>query len=206
MCWLWGITRRGIPPTRLHQSLWVDTIGRIDEVSVERRGNVVIEAVMGDITRQTVDAVVNAANQYLIAGGGVDGAIHEAAGEHELSAACAEIGGCEVGDAKATPGFALIPDHIIHTVGPIWSGGQNGEAEQLASCYRRCLEVADELDAASIAFPAISTGAFGFPPDLAATIAVSTLRNTPTDVRLARLVAFDGETLALYQRCLDAAE
>ena len=115
------------------------------DVSVEKRGYVVIEAVMGDITNQTVSAIVNAANQYLIASGGVDEAIHDAAGHHELSEACAELGGCELGDAKATPGFALAADHIIHTVGPIWLGGQKGEAEQMASCYRRCLGVADDV-------------------------------------------------------------
>ena len=102
----------------------------------------VILAVRGDITLETVDAVVNAANTYLIAGGGVDRAIHRAAGEIELSAACAEVGGCEVGDAKATRGFALAAKFIIHTVGPVWSGGRRQEKQLLASCYRRCLEVA----------------------------------------------------------------
>src|SRR5271166_3556495 len=128
----------------------------------------VILAVRGDITLETVDAIVNAANTYLIAGGGVDRAIHRAAGEAELREACAMLGGCEVGDAKATPGFALAARFIIHTVGPVWSGGRRHEKELLASCYRRCLEVAEDLGAASMAFPAISTGAFGFPPELAA--------------------------------------
>jgi O-acetyl-ADP-ribose deacetylase len=150
-----------------------------------------------------VDAIVNAANEYLVAGGGVDGAIHEAAGEDELSAACAELGGCEPGDAKVTPGFALPARYIFHAVGPRWSGGGRGEPEVLASCYRRCLALADELELRSLAFPAISTGAFGFPPDLAAEIAVMTLQHTATSVLEVHLVAFDQQTAALYSRLLD---
>jgi O-acetyl-ADP-ribose deacetylase (regulator of RNase III) len=165
-------------------------------------GEPTLVAVLGDITREGVDAIVNAANEYLIAGGGVDGAIHEAAGEMELRAACAELGGCEVGDAKVTPGFALAATFIIHTVGPVWSGGDQREPQLLASCYRRCLAVADEIGAKSLAFPAISTGAFGFPNDRAAEIAVTTLRSTPTSVSLIHLVAFDSPTLALYTRFL----
>ena len=149
-----------------------------------------------------VDAIVNAANEYLVAGGGVDGAIHEAAGEAELSAACAELGGCEPGDAKVTPGFALPATYIFHAVGPRWSGGNRGEPETLASCYRRCLALGDELGLRSIAFPAISTGAFGFPPDRAAEIAVTTLEDTATSVLEVHLVAFDRETEALYSRLL----
>lgn len=161
-------------------------------------------AVRGDITRQTVDAVVNAANRALVAGGGVDRAIHDAAGRAELSAACAALGGCEVGDAKATPGFALSAKFIIHTVGPVWSGGGHGEPGLLASCYRRCLEVAEEVGARSIAFPAISTGAFGYPAPLAAEVAVRTLRHTPTGLQRILLVAFDAEMLALLtQRLAD---
>jgi O-acetyl-ADP-ribose deacetylase (regulator of RNase III) len=163
----------------------------------------IIEAVRGDIARETVDAVVNAANEYLVAGGGVDGAIHEAAGESALSAACAGLGGCQVGDAKATPGFDLEAKFIIHAVGPRWHGGDQGERGLLASCYRRSLEVADQIGAASLAFPAISTGAFGFPADEAAEIAISTLRETPTSVQLIRLVAFDSITLSLYERLLE---
>lgn len=158
-----------------------------------------IEAVQGDITRETVDAVVNAANSGLRGGGGVDGAIHRAAGAAQLRAACAELGGCDPGDAKATPGFALPARWIIHTVGPVWRGGNAGEAEVLASCYRRCLEVADSLDARSVAFPAISTGVYGYPPAAAASVAVSTLRSVASSVDVVRLVAFDGDTLALYQ-------
>ena len=157
-----------------------------------------LSVVLGDITRERVDAIVNAANEFLRAGGGVDGAIHEAAGEDELSAACAELGGCEPGDAKVTPGFALPARYIFHAVGPRWSGGGRGEVELLASCYRRCLALADQLDVKSLAFPAISTGAFGFPPERAADIAVTTLRNTPTFVSAVHLVAFDRQTQALY--------
>ena len=163
-----------------------------------------IEAVSGDITRETVDAVVNAANEALAGGGGVDGAIHRAAGLRALQEACAALGGCETGDAKATAGFDLPARWIIHTVGPVWRGGGNGEAELLASCYRRSLAVADELGARSVAFPAISTGVYGYPRAEAAEIAVSTLRSTPTEVELARLVAFDQETLTLYERLLSA--
>ncbi len=156
----------------------------------------VIEVVTGDITDQDVDAVVNAANRALAGGGGVDGAIHRAAGPVALHAACAALGGCAVGDAKATPGFALRARHIIHTVGPVWRGGDAGEAEQLASCYRRCLEVADGLGVASLAFPAISTGVYGYPPDQAAHVAVTTLSATPTSVARVRLVAFDAASRA----------
>jgi O-acetyl-ADP-ribose deacetylase len=156
----------------------------------------------GDITHENVDAVVNAANQALAGGGGVDGAIHRAAGANSLHQACAELGGCDPGDAKATPGFALSARWIIHTVGPVWRGGGRGEADLLSSCYRRCLEVADELGATSVAFPAISTGIYGYPPDEAATVAVETLRRHSTAVQLVRLVAFDDATLGRYQRLL----
>jgi len=158
-----------------------------------------LEAVQGDITTQAVDAVVNAANQALAGGGGVDGAIHRAAGARELQAACRAIGGCATGDAVATPGFALAARWIIHAVGPRYRDGAHGEPELLASCYRRCLEVADELGATSLAFPAISTGIYGYPPAEAAGIAVQTLRDTPTAVELVRLVAFDANTLRLYE-------
>src|ERR1700678_4291514 len=124
-------------------------------------------------------------------GGGVEGAIHKAAGETALAAACAGLGGCEPGDAKATAGFALPARYIIHTVGPVWRGGDRGEVDVLASCYRRCLEVADELGARSVAFPAISTGIYGYPAAEAASIAVRTLTATLTAVELIRLVAFD---------------
>jgi O-acetyl-ADP-ribose deacetylase len=161
-----------------------------------------IQIVHGDITVESVDAIVNAANSALAGGGGVDGAIHRAAGARELSAVCAELGGCSPGDAKATPAFALPARWIIHTVGPVWRGGGSGEADVLASCYRRCLAMADDLGARSVAFPAISTGVYGYPKAAAASIAVDTLRASPTKVALARLVAFDSETLALYQAAL----
>jgi O-acetyl-ADP-ribose deacetylase (regulator of RNase III) len=161
-----------------------------------------IEALRGDITAQEVDAVVNAANQGLAGGGGVDGAIHRAAGRRALQEACAALGGCATGDAKATPGFDLPAKWIIHAVGPRYRDGRHGEPELLASCYRRSLEVADELGARSVAFPAISTGIYGYPPADAAEIAVTTLRSTPTKVELARLVAFDDATLQLYEALL----
>ena len=158
-----------------------------------------VEAVHGDITAQDTDAIVNAANRQLAGGGGVDGAIHRAAGVSELRAACAALGGCEPGDAKATPGFSLRARWIIHTVGPVWAGGTRGEAEVLASCYRRSLEVADELGARSVSFPAISTGVYGYPPDLAARVAVTTVTTGDTAVELVRLVAFDATTCDLYR-------
>ena len=161
-----------------------------------------IEAVQGDITAQEVGAVVNAANQALASGGGVDGAIHRAAGHRELQEACQALGGCPTGDAKATPGFRLPARWIIHAVGPRWRGGDSGEAEELASCYRRALEVADELGARSVAFPAISTGIYGYPADEAAKIAVETVMSTPTQVELVRLVAVDEATSRLYQDLL----
>jgi O-acetyl-ADP-ribose deacetylase (regulator of RNase III) len=160
-----------------------------------------IEAVHGDITAERVDAIVNAANSSLLGGGGVDGAIHRAAGP-DLLAACRPLGGCRPGDAKATAGYGLAARWVIHTVGPMWHGGGNAEPELLASCYRRCLEVADELGAGSIAFPAISTGAYSYPPADAARVAVDTLRAASTRVDLIRVVAFDRATLRLYQSLL----
>jgi O-acetyl-ADP-ribose deacetylase len=159
-----------------------------------------ITAVHADITALEVDAVVNAANSALAGGGGVDGAIHRAAGWAELQAACRKLGGCDTGDAKATPGFGLKAKWIIHTVGPVWHGGGHREEELLASCYRRSLEVADELGARSVAFPAISTGVYGFPKDRAAKIAVETIRAAHTNVEDVWLVAFDRPTLDLYSR------
>ncbi len=157
-----------------------------------------LSAVRGDITTMAVDAVVNAANSALAGGGGVDGAIHRAAGARDLHQACAALGGCRTGDAKATPGFALPARWIIHTVGPVWRGGTEGEADLLASCYRRSLAVAGDLGAVSLAFPAISTGIYGYPPAPAAEIAVSTLRAADTEVELVTLVAFDEATYRLY--------
>jgi len=162
-----------------------------------------IEVVLGDITTQDVDAIVNAANQSLRGGGGVDGAIHRAAGPR-LAVAGAAIGPCRPGDAMATPAFDLDPPvrHVIHTVGPVWQGGRYGEPEILASCYRRSLEVADELRALSVAFPAIATGVYGFPPSQAAQIAVETIRSTPTGVDVVRLIAFDEPTRDLLAQAL----
>jgi len=160
-----------------------------------------LEVVHADITRQELDAVVNAANQSLLGGGGVDGAIHRAAGP-ELLAACRPLGGCPTGEAKATPGFALPARWVIHTVGPRWSGGSRGEADLLASCYRRSLEVAEEVGATSVAFPAISTGAYGYPKEGAATIAVDTVlaaADTITVVELVRFVLFDDDSVRLYR-------
>lgn len=159
-----------------------------------------VEVVLGDITTMAVDAIVNAANRGLRAGSGVCGAIHAGAGP-ELAAACEALGGCDTGDAKATDAFRLPCRWVIHAVGPIWHGGEQGEVEQLASCYRRSLEVADELGATSVAFPAISTGIYGFPKELAAEIAVSTIRSTTTSVAKVLLVAFseaDARLLAAH--------
>jgi O-acetyl-ADP-ribose deacetylase len=158
-----------------------------------------IEPALGDITAEQVDAVVNAANRQLAGGGGVDGAIHRAAGSAELQAACRTLGGCDPGDAKATAGFQLPARWIIHTVGPVWSGGTSGEPETLRSCYRRCVEVATELGVRSVAFPAISTGVYGYPPELATQVAVSTVSSMQSDVvELVRFVAFDRKTYDLY--------
>lgn len=160
-----------------------------------------LEAVRADITVERVEAIVNAANRSLLGGGGVDGAIHRAAGP-ELLEACRRLGGCDTGDAKATPGFRLPARWVIHTVGPVWQGGASDEESLLASCYRRCLEVADELPARSVAFPAISAGVYGYPRAEAARVAVETVTATPTDVELVRFVAYDETMLELYLRLL----
>jgi O-acetyl-ADP-ribose deacetylase (regulator of RNase III) len=167
-------------------------------LQAEAEAEMIIEAILGDVTEQTVDAVANAANSALAGGGGVDGAIHRAAGAAELHAACAAIGRCPPGQAVSTPGFRLPARWIIHTVGPVWAGGTRGEPDILASCYRNSLAVADRLGARSVAFPAISTGVYGYPPALAAEIAVATVAGADTGVELVRLVAFDEPTHALY--------
>lgn len=159
----------------------------------------------GDVTTLEVDAVVNAANSALRRGSGVCGAIFAGAGP-QLDDACAAIGGCATGDAVATPGFDLPARWVIHAVGPVWRGGADGETGQLASCYRRIVEVAAEIGARSVAIPAISTGIYGFPPDRAAEVAVATLRATPPDLAAAVdeviLVAFDDDAHRRYERLL----
>ena len=161
-----------------------------------------LELVLGDITAEDVDAIVNAANHTMLGGGGVDGAIHRAAGP-ELVEYCRTLGGCETGEAKITPGFNLTARWVIHTVGPVWHGGGHGEPELLASCYRESLARADEVEAGTVAFPAISTGVFGYPVVAAASIAIETVRSTPTNVSEVRLVAFNQETVDAYQGILD---
>jgi O-acetyl-ADP-ribose deacetylase (regulator of RNase III) len=173
--------------------------GQLEPLSKAKAAKPRIEAVRGDITREQVDAIVNAANPSLRGGGGVDGAIHRAAGPR-LAEAGAALAPCQPGDAKATPAFDLDPPvrHVIHTVGPVWHGGKEGEPGILEACYRRCLEVASEIGAKSVAFPAISTGVYGYPPELAADVAVKTLRTTLTTVEVVRLVGFDDFTYRLY--------
>lgn len=162
-------------------------------------------ALQADITTQEVDAIVNAANSSLLGGGGVDGAIHRAAGP-ELLAACRELHGCSTGDAKATPGFHLPAKWVLHAVGPVWHGGERDEDKLLAGCYRRCLELAQQHQARSIAFPAISTGAFYFPPQRAARIAVDTVRQhvVSSGVEIVKFVCFDRKTLDTYEKLLAA--
>ncbi len=161
-----------------------------------------IELVLDDITRQSTDAIVNAANESLLGGSGVDGAIHRAAGP-ELLDYCRTLGGCATGQAKIAPGFRLPAKWVVLTVGPVWYGGGQGEAELLACCYTQSLARADEVGAASIAFPAISTGVYGYPIELATHIAVDTVRGATTDIAMVRFVCFDNVTAAAYQSAME---
>ncbi len=163
-----------------------------------------IHAIQADITTVAVEAIVNAANSSLLGGSGVDGAIHRAAGA-ELLEECRLLRGCMAGDAKATAGYRLPAKHIIHTVGPVWKDGRSGECDKLESCYRRCLEIAAELSVASIAFPGISTGVYGFPPELAAPIAIRTVRDADVPgipIESVVFCCFSERDLLLYQDLL----
>lgn len=161
-----------------------------------------IRVIQGDITKQAVDAIVNAANTSLLGGGGVDGAIHRAAGP-DLVFECRLLHGCKTGDAKITKGYRLPAKHVIHAVGPVWRGGSRGEPDLLAGCYHRSLEIAAQNRLASIAFPNISTGIYGYPKDKAAAVAiaaVSQFMEQPSSIREVIFVCFDAENLALYQQ------
>ena len=163
-----------------------------------------IAIIRGDITKQKVDAIVNAANSSLVAGGGVDGAIHHAAGPG-LAEECRRLKGCEKGEAKITKGYNLPARWVIHTVGPVWHGGRKDEDEILARCYRSCFKLADQHKIRTLAFPSISTGAYRYPMEQAARTAVETVRGElakPTTVELVRFVCFSAEDLQVYQEIL----
>lgn len=161
-----------------------------------------IRVVEGDITTLEVDAIVNAANTSLMGGGGVDGAIHRAAGP-ELKEACRPLGGCPTGEARITPGFRLPAHYVIHTVGPVWRGGEHEEPELLEACYRNALELALEQDVRTIAFPAISTGAYGFPKEEAARIAVTVMREYADHFDEIIACTRSAEDTVLYRRLLE---
>lgn len=165
-----------------------------------------IELVEGDITVLAVDGIVNAANNSLLGGGGVDGAIHAAAGP-DLLAECRTLNGCKTGEAKISKGYRLPAKYVIHTVGPVWHGGDRNEAELLASCYRNCFRLANKHHLTTIAFPAVSTGVYGFPREAAAEIAIHEIRSALTehpDLQKVLLVCFNPQTKKAYEKALAA--